>query len=119
MNRSLLTTDAVLKQWEDLIYASFISIKNLQNNNAAYLKLLDILIFVASLGDSLRLEIVKSGGIRVLMQKMKEDKNITCESARKSLTLLRDLCYKDSSTSSLMGHHEVENHMLIVLQKFR
>lgn len=45
---------------------------------------------------------------------MKEE-SLTCESTRKSLTLLRDLCYKDSSTASLMGHHEIENHMLIVL----
>lgn len=53
------------------------------------------------------------------MSKLKDDKNLTSDSARKSLILLRDLCYKDASTSSLMGHNEVENHMLIVLQKFR
>lgn len=53
------------------------------------------------------------------MAKLRDDKNLTVEAARKSLVLLRDLIYKDSSATTLMGHHEVENHMLTVLQKFR
>ena len=61
MNKDKMNNENVLKAWEDLIYSSFISLKNLTNNNTAYIKLLDILIFICALSENLRLEIVKLG----------------------------------------------------------
>ncbi|EAS03305.2 hypothetical protein TTHERM_00537400 (macronuclear) [Tetrahymena thermophila SB210] len=119
LNRGAIKEERILKQWENLIFASFISIQHLCNNNSAYIRVIDILLFITQLDDTLRLEIIKQSGIRILLLKLKEDKNLTSDSARKTLTLLRDLCYKDSSAASLLGHHEIEENMLIVLRKFR
>ncbi|KAL4491936.1 hypothetical protein ABPG72_008357 [Tetrahymena utriculariae] len=119
LNRTLIKQERILKLWENLIFASFISIQHLNNNNSAYIRVIDILLFITQLDDTLRLEIIKQSGIRILLLKLKEDKNLTSDSARKTLTLLRDLCYKDSSAASLLGHHEIEENMLVVLRKFR
>lgn len=56
-----MSSESVHGKWEDLIYSSFISIKNLSNNNSAFVKLVETLIFICALSDNLRLEIVKSG----------------------------------------------------------